>query len=64
MKWRVVPKPKPDLTEWHFAFMWTPVRVGDFKYWLCFMWRRQIVGDYGLPEHGTFEWEYKEPSYV
>lgn len=40
MKWRHVKPPPFDYTEWHPYFAWSPVKIGDYKYWLCTVMRR------------------------
>jgi len=40
MKWRITKKPIPDYLDWHTWFAWKPVRIGDYKYWLCYVSRK------------------------
>lgn len=71
MKWRTVKKPIEDITKWNICFLWKPTQVGDYKYWLCFMWRR-CIDTHGIQSDGTYtvknpsnyyKWEYHEPVY-
>lgn len=66
MKWRIVKKPPVGVKEWHTVFLWKPIKQDDYKYWLCFILRRQLTffnNNKHLP-HSWHEWEYKEPVYV
>ena len=57
MKWRIANKPKRDLTKWHLSFAWTPKQIGDYKYWLCRVWRRTETTE-GDNLEGWIIWEY------
>lgn len=54
MKWLVE---KPALTIWHKHFTWTPVEIGEYRYWLCFVMRKAIKVSGDDPE-GSIAWEY------
>jgi len=62
MKWKIKNKDY-KYCNWYKWFAWYPVRVGDGKVWLEFVYRRQI----GYTQYhwidrlfGTPEYEYKE----
>lgn len=59
MRWRVKPKPMeyPDLKVWHQIFLWQPKVIGEYKYWLEYVWQRAIFN--GLPQSGLdYEYSY------
>ncbi len=67
MKWRAVPKPPFDYTQPHSHFVWKPIQIGDYYYWMCFVLRQAIVEEGQVPPTKDtlkeYKWAYEEPSY-
>jgi len=40
MKWRVGPRPLFDYSQWHSIFLFKPMEIDGYKYFLQFVWRR------------------------
>jgi len=71
MRWKVKPEIF-DYTSWHPIFLWRPVIIGEYTYWLCFVKRRAIVPHESISVDdlniriglgGWTKWEYFDDTY-
>lgn len=50
---------KNRIQEWHRWFAWHPIRIGEEKLWLCFVYRRaESIFCYGTDCYA--QWIYQE----
>lgn len=71
MKWRINPKEPIDYTKPHLFFAWKPVVIGDYKYWLCFLYRQAKFHydvelkrqEFVIKHTKNYRWIYSEPIY-
>lgn len=63
MKWKYAEPRAKDYSQWHNYFLWWPVKISGYKYWLCTVQRRLAHVPMRDSVRRQSTWEYREVEF-